>query len=112
MNSNWTLEHWMNLGLFVATLAFTGLGTVETWDQVPLRIGPPAVATFALSVLTFVRTMYTQKPRDPNVGERRSDPNPTIPVVENHTRAGKTITPAVVENPGRPLEDQPPKDKP
>lgn len=108
---NWQLEHWTNLGMFVAVLLFTGLGTVTSWDAIPTYITPGSVSTFALAVLTFIKTMYTAKPRDPNIGERRSDPNRTVPVVGVTTTSGKTvIVPAAVENPGRPIDDQKPPD--
>jgi len=81
---NWTLEHWTNLGMFIATLAFTGLATVDTWQQVPLSMSPSAVSSFALAVLTFIKTMYTQKPRDPiEARERRTDPKPVDPPQED-----------------------------
>lgn len=107
---NWQLEHWTNLGLFMAVLLFTGLGTVETWEAIPRYITPAAVSTFALAVLTFVKTMYTQKPRDPNVGERRTDPNATVSVVEKRSLGGgTTIVPVAVPNPGRPVDPDAPK---
>ncbi len=113
MKSNWTADHWTNLALFVATLTLTGLGTVKTWDAIWASITPQSVSTFGLAITVFAKTMYTQKPRDPNVGERRSDPNPTVPVVEKKTLGGGTVVvPAVVENPGRPTEDQPEKKDP
>lgn len=106
---NWTLEHWTNLGMFVAVLLFTGLGTVTSWQDIPKYITPGAVSTFALAVLTFIKTMYTNKPRDPNVGERRSDPLNTVPVTEKRTIGGGTqVVPAVVETPGRPIDPNAP----
>lgn len=111
MKSHWNSDHWTNLGLFMAVLLLTGLGTVETWEAIPAKITPAAVSTFGLAVATFLKTMYTPKPRDPNVGERRSDPLPTVPVTEKRSLGGgTTVVPAVVETPGRPLDpDAPPK---
>ena len=109
MNTNWTIDHWINFGLFVATGIVAGMAGAETWNQLPNLITPKSTSTFLLGVLTFLRTMYTNKPRDPMVGERRSDPNPTIPVVETTKLSGGKVVPAVVESPGRPVEDQKPK---
>ena len=102
---NWTLEHWLNLGLFVATLLLTGLGQVAKWEDVTHAITPLGVSSFGLAVLTFIRTMYTQKPRDPSVGTRRSDPLPTAPVVTVDGQA-EPIPPVT---PGRPLDPDKPK---
>ncbi len=113
MKSNWNSEHWTNLALFVASLALTGLGTVESWESIWKSITPQSVSAFGLSITVFLKVMYTQKPRDPYVGERRSDPLPTVPVVQKRTfGGGATIVPAVVENPGRPVDDQDPKVNP
>lgn len=71
--TKWTLEHWTNLGLFMGTILLTGLGQIQAWSDIPAALTPASVAGFGLAVLTFLKTMYTQKPREP-YGERRSDP--------------------------------------
>lgn len=70
--NTWTKDHWINLLLFVASLLFTGLGQITSWEEIPRSITPVSVSGFAMAVLTFLRTMYTQKPRQP-FGERRGD---------------------------------------
>lgn len=112
MRSNWNSDHWTNLGLFLSVLLLTGLGTVTTWDQIPARITPAAVSSFGLAVATFLKTMYTNKPRDPQFGTRSTDPNATVPVVEKRSLGGgTTLVPAVVETPGRPVDPNPPQTK-
>ncbi len=102
---NWTLEHWLNLGLFVATLLLTGLGQITTWHSIPSAITPLSVSAFGLSVLTFIRTMYTAKPRDPKVGTRATDPMPTAPLVN----VGGQAEPIPPVNPGRPVDPNAPQ---
>lgn len=107
---NWNSDHWTNLGLFVSVLLLTGLGTVETWQVIPERITPPAVASFGLAVATFLKTMYTAKPRDTQFGTRSTDPNSTVAVVEKKNLGGvTTVVPTVVPNPGRPVDPDAPK---
>jgi len=105
---NWTVEHWTNFGLFVGTILLTGLGQVDKWGDIMNAMTPASVGGFGLACLTFLKTMYTNRPRDPQVGERRTDPLNTVPVVERKTFTGTTVVPAVVENPGRPVDDQKP----
>ena len=102
---NWTTQHSINLALFVCTLLLTGLGTVATWQDIPHAINPTNVAGFGLSVLTFLKTMYTPPPRDTSIGTRASDPNPTAPIVQTGPNTAVAVPPV---NPGRPTE--PPKE--
>jgi hypothetical protein len=88
--------------MFMAVLLFTGLGTVPTWHEIPAHITTVNVSAFALSIITFLKTMYTAKPRDPNVGTRRTDPNPTAPIVS--VGGEPTAVPPV--NPGRPVDPE------
>jgi hypothetical protein len=105
---NWTTEHYINLGLFVLTLLLTGLAQVQDWDHVTSAITPVSVSGFGLGVLTFIKTMYTAKPRDPNVGTRRSDPMPTAPIVN----VGGHQEPVPPVTPGRPVDPDAAKEKP
>ena len=105
---NWTSEHYINLAMFVLTLLMTGLGQISSWNNIPAAITPISVSAFGLSVLTFLRTMYTAKPRDPSIGTRRSDPLNTQPVVN----VGGHAEPVPPVTPGRPVDPDAPKEKP
>ncbi len=101
MNTNWTLDHWINLGLFVASTLLVGLSSLASWHDVWAALTPGNVGGFGLGLVAFFRTMYTNKPRDPNVGERRSDPNPTAPVVQV---GPNTVVPVPPVTAGRPVD--------
>ena len=101
---HWTADHYLNLGLFIASTLLVGLGSVADWHHVFSGITPANVSGFGLGILTFIRTMYTAKPRDPNIGTRSTDPAPTAPLIVTPTK----VIPVPPVTPGRPTEPENP----
>lgn len=102
---HWTVDHWLNLGLFVAATLLVGLGSVKDWHSIMDSITPANVSGFGLAVLTFIRTMYTAKPRDPEVGTRRSDPEDTAPLVQVSPGVVRPVPPVTAGRPTEPQKD-------
>ena len=106
--TNWTATHWLNLGIFLfgGMISTFGITSSTSWAMLPHLFTPLATIGYLVSLLGFLLQTATNRPRDPNVGQRRSDPNPTAPLEQ--------IAPGVVQpvppvTPGRPLDPEAPK---
>lgn len=98
----WTADHWINFGVFFLG-AFTtaaGLTASTKWADIPAMLTPLVVIGFLVSLGGFLRASQTNAARDPTLGTRATDPNPTAPLVkvDHHVEAVPPV------NPGRPVD--------
>ncbi len=106
--SNWTAQHWLNLGIFLFGGLVTTFGiTAQTpWADVPKLLTPLTTIGYCVSLLGFLLQTATNRPRDPTFGTRSTDPLDTERVIR--ARDGRAVpVPPVVE--GRPLDPDAPK---
>lgn len=105
--TNWTATHWLNLGIFLfgGMVSTFGITAATSWSMLPHLFTPLTTIGYLVSLLGFLLQTATNRPRDPKVGERRSDPAPTAPLVEV---APGTIAPVPPVTAGRPTEPEKP----
>lgn len=102
----WTFDHWMNFGIFIlGAVTAVGITATTRWWDVPSLFTPATVIGFAISVMGFLRASVTDKARDPALGSRSTDPNPTERVV----KVGQVDVGVPPVTPGRPLDPDAPK---
>ena len=98
----WGFDQWMNAAIFVLGALITAAGITATthWADIPAMLTPAVVIGFLVSVFGFLRASNTNAGRDPSVGTRATDPNPTAPLVidRGHVEAVPPV------NPGRPVD--------
>lgn len=98
----WTFDHWMNFGIFLlGAISAIGITASTSWGQVPSLFTPATVIGFLIATFGFLRASVTTAARDPLLGTRRSDPNPTAPLVLVSPNAVAPVPP-VTE--GRPVD--------
>jgi len=103
----WTFDHWMNFGIFLlGAITAVGITASTQWGQVPSLFTPATTIGFAVSTLGFLRASVTNAARDPALGTRSTDPEPTERVVQ----IGSKVIPIPPTNPGRPVD--PDKEQP
>lgn len=100
--SNWTAQHWLNLGIFTLGTVISTLGiTASTpWADLPKLLTPLTTLGLGISLLGFLLQTATNKPRDPAFGTRSTDPENT----ERVRKIGPVSVPVPPVIPGRPLD--------
>jgi hypothetical protein len=100
--SNWTAQHWLNFGIFLLGTVISTLGiTASTpWADLPKLLTPLTTLGLGISLLGFLLQTATNKPRDPTLGTRSTDPADTERVVQ----VGQKVVPVPPINPGRPVD--------
>jgi len=97
----WSFDHWMNFGIFLlGAITAVGITASTQWGQVPSLFTPATTIGFAVSTLGFLRASVTNAARNPDIGTRSTDPNPTERVVQ----VGQATIPVPPVTPGRPVE--------
>jgi len=91
----------MNFGIFLlGAVTAVGITASTHWGEVPGLFTPATTIGFLVSTLGFLRASVTDKARDPQLGTRSTDPEPTERVVKVK---GKTV-PIPPVTPGRPVD--------
>jgi hypothetical protein len=99
----WSFDHWMNFGIFLlGAVTAIGITAGTHWGDVPNLFTPATVIGFLISIMGFLRASVTNAARDPKMGTRASDPEPTAPL----ERVGNTVVPVPPVNPGRPVDPE------
>lgn len=102
----WTADHWLNFGIFIGgAVTAVGITATTSWGAVPALFTPATTIGFIISIMGFLRASLTDKARNPTLGSRSTDPNPTERVVG----VGPVNVGVPPVTPGRPLDPDAPK---
>jgi hypothetical protein len=104
----WTFDHWMNLVIFLAgAVLAVGVTAATSWADMVKLFTPAIVLGFLISTAGFLKASNTNAARDPTLGTRRSDPNPTAPLVEVGPNAVAPVPPVTAGRPVDPEKKEP-----
>jgi glycerol uptake facilitator-like aquaporin len=97
----WSFDHWMNFVIFLAgAVLAVGITAATQWQDLPKLFTPAIVLGFVISTAGFLKASVTNAARNPDIGTRSTDPNPTERVVQ----VGQATIPVPPVTPGRPVE--------